>query len=416
VPSVQLTNISAKTVLIELPTTLNSGVPVTLKYSVIPGYQQPEGLARMAMRSSEESHPADAWSHADIGNSLARGTATSDGGVFTLSGFGGDLSGNFDDFQFVYQEVEGDAAVIARVSALKNGKGGVMFRDSTAAASPFVALVLETGKGVQFESRSVHGSMAVTSVGTKSAAIPQWLKLARSGNWFTGFVSDDGFNWTEIGRLEVSLAANAYVGLALAGRGADADYGGEYDQVSIVPGADWGSWDNDPEQASGSSFYSKQVATLTGGGVGIAGTLDQFRFTNKPASGNASITARILAVGKSDVQGVGGVMIRETLDGDSAHAFVGLNSSGELLMRSRNAAGANVEQKSKGKCAIPCWVRLVRRGDRLTAFSSPDGEKWSEVGSVAVSMSREALMGLAVSSEQGTELAEGIFDQIGVSD
>jgi hypothetical protein len=43
-----------------------------------------------------------------------------------------------------------------------------------------------------------------------------WVKVVRTGSTFTGYQSEDGTNWTQVGSISVpAIGANAYVGLAV---------------------------------------------------------------------------------------------------------------------------------------------------------------------------------------------------------
>ncbi|MGO4270811.1 hypothetical protein AB4Z22_13350 [Paenibacillus sp. TAF58] len=42
------------------------------------------------------------------------------------------------------------------------------------------------------------------------------MKLSRTGNTFTSYISPDGTTWTQIGSTTVSMSSNAYIGLAVS--------------------------------------------------------------------------------------------------------------------------------------------------------------------------------------------------------
>jgi len=51
------------------------------------------------------------------------------------------------------------------------------------------------------------------------SAAPYWLKVVRSGNLFTGYMSSDGLNWSPTGAsVTLNMGQSAYIGLAVLWR------------------------------------------------------------------------------------------------------------------------------------------------------------------------------------------------------
>ena len=74
------------------------------------------------------------WTDQDIGNPAISGNATPTPSGFTIIAGGSDISGRSDQFNFEYQQVNGDVDVRARVDSLAYvsswSKAGVMIRAS----------------------------------------------------------------------------------------------------------------------------------------------------------------------------------------------------------------------------------------------------------------------------------------------
>jgi hypothetical protein len=69
---------------------------------------------------------------------------------------------------------------------------------------------------------------------TYNAYLPYWVRVVRSGNTFTGYGSLDGVNWVQIGGSQtVTMAQNAYVGLAVTNNGNGALATATFDNVSV---------------------------------------------------------------------------------------------------------------------------------------------------------------------------------------
>ena len=158
------------------------------------------------------------WLDQDVGQVGVAGNAlyAAANGKFTLQGSGADIYGTSDAFHFVYQPLNGDGTIVARVVSLQgsgtNPKAGVMIREALTPGSKNVFTAFQPGS-LLFQYRSSTG--AATSQSTFTAALPYWVKLARSGNSFSGYRSFDGMNWTQIGSTQtISMAQSVFIGLA----------------------------------------------------------------------------------------------------------------------------------------------------------------------------------------------------------
>lgn len=137
-------------------------------------------------------------------------------GTYTITASGNDIWGNSDAFRFICQPISGDSVIIARVVTSSGGKSGVMFRQSLDANAAFTDLTLHNTTTAKIESRaSAGGNPSSASLG--GTTTPYWLKLLRSGDVFTGSVSPDGTNWTQVGQMTVAMNDPVYVGLVECG-------------------------------------------------------------------------------------------------------------------------------------------------------------------------------------------------------
>ncbi|WP_157637979.1 T9SS type A sorting domain-containing protein [Flexithrix dorotheae] len=186
----------------------------------------------------EEGLPTP-WTNTDIGNVAATGDASYNNGTFTLDGSGKDIWGNTDEFQFVYQSLNGDGEIVAQVNSLTNthswAKAGVMIRESLDGNSKHAMSVITWSNGVSFQRRTSTGS---SSASTKIAGLstPVWVKLSRNGNVFTSSYSADGNNWTEIGNVNISMDTSAFVGLCLTSHNDGTIATATYDNVTVNTG------------------------------------------------------------------------------------------------------------------------------------------------------------------------------------
>ena len=141
------------------------------------------------------------WEHQDIGTGMSTGSAGYDEtyGVFTLSG-AGELIDPFtsDQMHFVYQPVNGDFIIEARVASL-NGtdldtRAGLMIRESLASNSALISHSVSLESILRFGLRPTTGATFYANGDTLS--IPVYLRLERTGNIVSESSSTDGVNWT----------------------------------------------------------------------------------------------------------------------------------------------------------------------------------------------------------------------------
>src|SRR3954463_12600707 len=88
-----------------------------------------------------------------------------------------------------------------------------------------------------------------------------------------------------------------------------------------APPAPWVARDVGSPSIAGSTTYSSGTYTVSAGGVDIWNTSDQFHFVYQKITGDVDVVVRVQSITKSDVWAKTGVMIRESLTGNSRHAF-----------------------------------------------------------------------------------------------
>lgn len=158
------------------------------------------------------------WSDTDIGAVGTPGSASTNSGTYSISGSGADIYGTADAFHYVYQPISGDCQIVARVTSVQDtyrwSKCGVMIRESLSPGSRHANMLVSAAMGSAFQ-RRLSTSGDSTSTAGAAVAAPYWIKLSRSGNTFTGYISSNGSSWTQVGSDTISMASNVYVGLAV---------------------------------------------------------------------------------------------------------------------------------------------------------------------------------------------------------
>lgn len=157
------------------------------------------------------------WASADVGATSTPGDAGFGGGTFTVAGSGAAVGGTADGFRFAWQRLTGDGSIVARVTGIQNtngwAKAGVEIRESLAANSRHVAMVITALQGPQLISRATIGGSSTTVNGTAAAFTATWVRLVRVGNVITASRSADGASWTTVGAVTVAMSATVSIGL-----------------------------------------------------------------------------------------------------------------------------------------------------------------------------------------------------------
>ncbi len=160
--------------------------------------------------------------------------------------------------------------------------------------------------------------------------------------------------------------------------------------------------------------------SVTGSGADIWGASDQFTYVFKTLDGDGAITARVVSIGPgTNTWAKGGVMIRDSLNGNATHAMTVLTANTDgtagngACVQYRGAAGStSAGSNSASVIAAPYWVRMERTGDTLTGFISPDGNAWDPLGTTTILMTPPLHIGLCVTSHQAGEDRTYQFDSV----
>jgi regulation of enolase protein 1 (concanavalin A-like superfamily) len=178
--------------------------------------------------------------------------------------------------------------------------------------------------------------------------------------------------------------------------------------------AGWNAQDIGAVTAPGSASYSNPTFTLTGRGADVWGSADAFQYAYTTLDGDGTIVARVKSVSAANAWSKGGVMIRETVDPGSMHAFVLVSSSKGVAFQRRDSTGGASSSTAGSLSTAPRWVKLTRAGDLFTAYESADGNSWTVIGSDSIPMATSVLVGLGVTSHTTSATATVTFDGVSI--
>jgi len=160
-------------------------------------------------------------------------------------------------------------------------------------------------------------------------------------------------------------------------------------------------------EAAGRSF----IVPATGSGLDGS-------FAGMPVEGDFDLTAWL--VEWRGPVGFMGIVVRQ--EGDKSPLAVAMTlgeiGSRQARFRARDEKGKANAKHGNDYTWLPVWFRIQRHGDDFTAWQSPDGIEWFEVGKHTVKLSRTALAGLLASTggnPPGTkkeDAPQALFDHV----
>ncbi|MFG2786377.1 alginate lyase family protein [Streptomyces sp. NPDC048419] len=308
----------------------------------------------------------------------------------------------------------------------------------------------------------------VTALGNDRAITVSWLPSA----WATGYVVRRATRpqgpYVEIGKVDRASYSDGdarsgrtyhYTVRALNSRGVS----GDSRIASATTGlpTPWSTRDLGDVRIPGSAAFDGERFVLE-----ASGTADTCRLVHLPLRGDGAVTARIVWPLSSQYSRIG-VTVLASPDSDAAHAAMliqglplhtwsgvwsvrpeagadiaatgstpvppaqqnaittaaafPISDLGALPQSATPLEAPYVEGAGDGyRLRAPYWVRVTRKGRRCTGAISPDGIRWTEVGSTDVELGNSAYAGLVLTSclgvdEDYAEMGTGAFDNVTVT-
>lgn len=371
---------------------------------------------------------------ADIGGVAIAGSTSFNGttSTYTVRSSGDGIYGAGDAFQFASMQLNGDGEIKARVTSLSNtnpwSKAGVMIRESLTTASRFALAFVSAGNGFAGNYRLTNGGQREFAPGPSlNGAQNNWVRLVRAGSLLSGFTSADGVTWTPMFTATLTgLANSVYVGLAVTATDNAQLATATFDNVqvissttppspSLLTGVDVGAitipGSTGHDSASG-------VYTVKSAGDGIYGTADSFQFAQRRITGDGEIKARVTNLTNTNAWSKAGVMIRESLAAGSSFGLIFATPQNGFAgnYRTTNGGAREFAAGPALNTAPNNWVRIVRSGNVLTAFTSANGSTWTQTYTATIpALPATVYFGLAVTASDDSQLATATFDNVQVT-
>jgi endonuclease/exonuclease/phosphatase family metal-dependent hydrolase/regulation of enolase protein 1 (concanavalin A-like superfamily) len=176
----------------------------------------------------------------------------------------------------------------------------------------------------------------------------------------------------------------------------------------------WSTKDVGAVAAAGAATSVNNIFTVEGSGNDVWGTADEFRFVYRQLTGDGSVVSQVSAIDNVNSWVKAGVMMRETLNANSRHAFMLVSPGKGLAFQRRTSTGGSTSTTAASGSA-PYYVKLSRSGNTFKAQKSVDGVTWTTVSSQSITMASTIYVGFAVSSHVDGSLASATFERTAVS-
>ncbi|MDZ4849773.1 MAG: hypothetical protein SGI77_10790 [Pirellulaceae bacterium] len=185
-------------------------------------------------------------------------------------------------------------------------------------------------------------------------------------------------------------------------------------EAPSLPGP-WQHQDIGAVTVAGSASEAAGVFTLKGT-LDIWGKSDGCHFAWQKLQGDGTIVARVLSVELSG-HSKGGLAVRESLAAGSRHAtMIDTPTDGtQFLVRAESDEVTIVQRTDLNKAMMPYWLKLERKGEKITGYESPDGKTWTQTGTTMLKLPEMIFIGLVASSHQKETLCTVPFDNVAIT-
>jgi serine/threonine protein kinase len=192
----------------------------------------------------------------------------------------------------------------------------------------------------------------------------------------------------------------------------EADQLWKFDSVAKRLTDDWLSSTIGEPHSADKAEYKNGVFKLTDQGPDIWLKSDKGNFVMRPAQGDFDLLVRVINAGNGDQWTKAGLMVRPSLLGDQMNVAVFATPAHIVSHQRRTANGeATVSTKITDQ-SFPRWLKIERRGNKLTSFHSADGQAWQEVSNDTIKLHAHTFIGIALSSHNPDKAATAEFDNL----
>jgi hypothetical protein len=158
---------------------------------------------------------------------------------------------------------------------------------------------------------------------------------------------------------------------------------------------------------------ARNAYTIAGSGENMWFGADDFHFAWKKVSGDVALAADIAFPGSGgNPHRKAVLMIRQSLDGNSASVDIAVHGSGLTSLQYRDSAGADTHEVESNVSA-PKTVRIEKRGDFIYAFvSGKDGKLQPSGAATKLALTGDFYVGIGVCSHDKDVVEKAVFSNV----
>ena len=136
---------------------------------------------------------------------------------------------------------------------------------------------------------------------------------------------------------------------------------------------------------------------MRGSGSGIAGLTENATEARFPYVGNNQFTVQISDVGGNLATAQAGILLRDALGNKIESIFI--TGGGRIGIARQIVKGGGITTTlEKTSVMLPVWLRAVRQGDSISYLTSPNGNAWKPMTTLATTLPSSYQAGLFVAS------------------
>jgi TolB protein len=169
-----------------------------------------------------------------------------------------------------------------------------------------------------------------------------------------------------------------------------------------------------PRHAGSVEYHpGRRTYTLAGGGQNMWFTNDAFHFVWRKVSGDVTLAADITFLGTGgDPHRKACLLVRQSLDPDSAYADAALHGDGLTSLQYREAKGARTYEIQSGVSA-PARLRIEKRGKYVSMSIARPGEELHPAGgSFRLELEEPFYVGIGVCAHSDNALEKATFANV----
>jgi hypothetical protein len=176
----------------------------------------------------------------------------------------------------------------------------------------------------------------------------------------------------------------------------------------------WTSQDIGTPPTAGSSVLLAGNVVVSGSGL-LWGTSDSCQYYYQTLNGDGQIIAKLNSVANQPGDtGKTGLMIRQSLAANSQQVSLLMQGTYGPGFIARATTGGSDSQLVWDTGTTPAWYKLVRSGNTITGYTSPDSITWTVLSSTTISLSTQVYIGLVTGGYVGNDLTASTFSNISV--